>query len=304
MASPSGTGEFSFLFSLFTWRLPTNNLVHPLKLKSQAVFAWGLNERQRWRLSQITPDIETCCIQPGVVSFQPDIGQQIRGPLHTIALACTLASVLSCLCTQPACCLQTHRISDHLSTSWSALQCSRAPIKTGLVPFASVLEVMWSALQGQHHRYTHISGDILPVPAALHCNPGEIIIMTSAHSRGKRQFNFLCPLFLFFLSDSIFCGLTLPSFSTSQRKTASPMHLQAGLKAVCFNKVSRVSFPEVTLLRTIELFITATTSLNRAGTIYFCINSTVSQHLGPDFICVKIPKILQFHDIITFSCPS
>ncbi len=68
----------------------------------------------------------------------------------------------------------------------SALQCSRAPITVGLVPFASVLEVMWLALQGRHHHYTHISAEILPAPAALHRNPGEMIIMTSAHSRGKR----------------------------------------------------------------------------------------------------------------------
>lgn len=70
--------------------------------------------------------------------------------------------------------------------SRSALQCSQAPIMVGLVPFSSALEVMCLALQGRHHRYTHISAEILPVPAALHRNPGEMIIMTSAHSRGKR----------------------------------------------------------------------------------------------------------------------
>lgn len=52
--------------------------------------------------------------------------------------------------------------------------------------FPSVLEVMWLALQGRHHHYTHISAEILPEPAALHRNPREMIIMTSTHSRGKR----------------------------------------------------------------------------------------------------------------------
>lgn len=87
----------------------------------------------------------------------------------------------ACARTHPGHCLCAHKISDRLSTSGSALQCSQAPITTGLVPFSSVLEVMWSALQGRHHHYTHISAEILPVPTALHRNPGEIIITTSAH---------------------------------------------------------------------------------------------------------------------------
>lgn len=80
------------------------------------------------------------------------------------------------------------RSSDRLSASRSALKWSRAPITVGLAPLppSSVLEVMWSGLQGRHHHYTHISAKILPKPTALHRNPGQIIIMTSAHSRGKR----------------------------------------------------------------------------------------------------------------------
>lgn len=59
------------LFSPFTWRSPTNS-VHPLILIT--AFAWGLKQRMRRRLRQKIQDSETCCIQLGVVSFQPDMG--------------------------------------------------------------------------------------------------------------------------------------------------------------------------------------------------------------------------------------
>lgn len=147
----------------------------------------------RGRLRRRIRDGETCCVQPGVVSFQPDTGEQIRAPPpppRTLLLerACVrvCCCARACACPRPRPCLCTRTGSDRLSTSRGALQCSQAPITVGHVPFSSVLEVMWLALQGRHHHYTHISAEILPAPAALHHNPTEMIIMTSAHSRGKR----------------------------------------------------------------------------------------------------------------------
>lgn len=69
--------------------------------------------------------------------------------------------------------MSDYRISERPSTSWSAVQCSWAPITAEIVPFSSVLEVMWSALQGQQH-YTHRSAEFLEVLAALHHSSGEI----------------------------------------------------------------------------------------------------------------------------------
>lgn len=118
----------------------------------------------------------------------------------------------------------THTVSlscpDCPSARPSALHCSQAPIMAGLVPLSSALEVMWPALQGRHHRYTHISAEILPAPAVLHRNPGEMIIMTSAHSRGEIV-QLSCPSFFCFFffktvyfTDSIFSGPELPTFFT------------------------------------------------------------------------------------------
>lgn len=92
---------------------------------------------------------------------------------------------------------------------------------SGTCPFfSSVLEVMWPALQGRHHHYTHISSAeiLLPVPTAP---PPQSWRNDNYDIRPlKRQeiVQLSCPLFqcfFFFLTDSIFCGLALPTISVA-----------------------------------------------------------------------------------------
>lgn len=118
--------------------------------------------------------------------------------LEAPALHCSNAHV--CECVSPALprtlFVSGYKLSERALTSWSALQCSQAPITAELVPFSSVLEVMWSALQGQQH-YTHISAQFLEVLAALHHSSREI------HSYDVRPLKgmivqLLCSFIIFF----------------------------------------------------------------------------------------------------------
>lgn len=104
--------------------------------------------------------------------------------------------------------MSDYRISERPSTSWSAVQCSRAPITAEIVPFSSVLEVMWSALQGQQH-YTHISAEFLEVLAALHRSSGEIHNYDVCPLKNHEMVQLFCSFYIFFiiiiLTDSRFC---------------------------------------------------------------------------------------------------
>lgn len=124
--------SFPRCFSLFTWRSPTNRLVHPLIHKVRLLLLGGWNREWDWRLRRRMRDSETCCVQRGgVVSFQPDMGEQIRAPLRSIASA--RASVFPRL--PCALFMRMYELWPSINFSRSALQCSRAPITVGLVPF-------------------------------------------------------------------------------------------------------------------------------------------------------------------------
>lgn len=145
--------------------------------------------------------------------------RRLESPAHESA-----STMCASVCPQHsrARCLWTTKFLEWASTSWSALQCSQAPITAELVPFSSVLEVMWSALQGQQY-YTHISAQFLEVLTALH-STGEIHKVTSAH---WKRYNSSTPLphHNMFWTHWIFCETGLLTFS--QRKQGSRKCLQA-----------------------------------------------------------------------------
>lgn len=107
-------------------------------------------------------DSETCCVQRGgVVSFQPDMGEQIRAPLRSIASAreCVPAPAVRVVYAHVRA-LTVHQLFPERPAVFPGTNYG------GTCPFPpSVLEVMWLALQGRHHRYTHRSAEILPAPA-------------------------------------------------------------------------------------------------------------------------------------------
>lgn len=145
--------SFCFCLSDLTWRSPTNGFLHPLTLKVRRLCARGLKERIRRRT-----------VGPVTFHFSLTQDSRLEAPAPPSLRRARRASVLVVY-------VRTGSLTVH-QLPRAPLQRSQAPITVGLVPSSSVLEVMWSALQGRHHRRTHISAEILPVPVSLHRNPG------------------------------------------------------------------------------------------------------------------------------------
>lgn len=124
------------------------------KKKNQAAYARGLKERSG------NGDRDQHAMAKLVASTQGSFHSRLTwdSRLEAPALRCSKAHVCECLSpAQPRTLfVSDDKISERAPTSWSALQCSQAPITAELVPFSYVLEVMWSALQGQQHSPTYL----------------------------------------------------------------------------------------------------------------------------------------------------
>lgn len=148
------------------WAL--TNTLKKQKNKNQAAYARGLEEKDG------NGHRDQCAVARLVASTQGSFHSRVtwdsrlEAPAHQRS-GTECASVSP---AQPRMLFVNYKISEQAPTSWSALQCSQAPITAERVPFSSGLEVMWSALQGQRY-YTHISAQFLEVLAALHSS-GEI----------------------------------------------------------------------------------------------------------------------------------
>lgn len=115
--------------------------------------SFGCNQATVACIHQKEPEMEkceTCCVLLGVVSFQPEVGHQIRAP-WSLSLESVHVTAFFYLALVYVHVIRAH----HLSVSQWALQCSHTPITLSLVPFSSGLEVMETALGvgsgGRHH---------------------------------------------------------------------------------------------------------------------------------------------------------
>ena len=153
-------------FSLFTWRSQTNRLVHPLILKVRLLLLGGWNREWDRRLRRRMRDSETCCVQRGgLFHFSLTRESRLEHPCTLLLRRAWVCFCACCACAFPSIvcahgqALTVHQLFPERPAVFPGTNYG------GTCPFPpSVLEVMWLALQGRHHRYTHRSAEILPAP--------------------------------------------------------------------------------------------------------------------------------------------
>lgn len=134
-------------------------------------------------------DSETCCVQRGgVVSFQPDMGEQIRATPALYCFGARECAPAPAVRVQPRHCLCARTSSDRPST-FPGAPCSvpghqlRWNLSLSSLCIGSDVACPTGSTPPLHPQ---ICRDPASARGPLHRSPGEMIIMTSAHSKGRR----------------------------------------------------------------------------------------------------------------------